>query len=177
METENAQEEVFDFMLERLRAYYLDRDVPADVFDAVSALRPSRPLDFDKRIKAVGTFRALPEAESLAAANKRVGNILKKSELSSDAVINAGLFEVTEEETLYNQLEALKKKTDPLFDAGNYEEALRNLSGLREPVDNFFDNVMVMADDEKVKNNRLALLSQMSSLFLRAADLSRLHQK
>ena len=177
VEAENAQQEVFDFMLERLRAYYLDRDIPVDVFDAVSALRPSRPLDFDKRIKAVGTFRALPEAKSLAAANKRVGNILKKSELRSDAVINAGLFEVEEEETLYNQLEALKRKTDPLFDAGNYEEALRKLSSLREPVDNFFDHVMVMTDNEKVKNNRLALLSQMSSLFLRAADLSRLHQK
>jgi glycyl-tRNA synthetase beta chain len=177
VEAANAQQEVFDFMLERLRAYYLDRDIPVDVFDAVSALRPSRPLDFDKRIKAVGTFRALPEAESLAAANKRVGNILKKSELRSDAVINAGLFEVEEEEALYNQLEALKRKTDPLFDAGDYEEALRKLSSLREPVDNFFDHVMVMTDNEKVKNNRLALLSQMSSLFLRAADLSRLHQK
>lgn len=172
-----VQEEIFDFMLERLRAYYLDRDVPFDVFDAVSALRPSRPLDFDKRIKAVGTFRALPEAKSLAAANKRVGNILKKAELRSDAVINTGLFEVQEEEALYNQLEMLKKKTDPLFDAGDYETALRKLSGLREPVDNFFDHVLVMADDEKVRNNRLALLGQMSSLFLRAADLSRLHQK
>ncbi len=91
-------------------------------------------------------LRALPEAESLAAANKRVGNILKKSELHSDTIINAGLFEVEEEETLYNQLEALKRKTDPLFDAGDYEEALRKLSGLREPVDNFFDHVMVMVD-------------------------------
>jgi glycyl-tRNA synthetase beta chain len=177
VDTSKAENEVFDFMLERLRVYYFNRDVPVDVFDAVSALRPSRPLDFDKRIRAVGTFRALPEAKSLAAANKRVGNILKKAELRSDAVINAGLFEVQEEETLYNQLEALKRKTDPLFDAGDYEEALRKLSALREPVDNFFDHVMVMVDDEKIRNNRLALLSQMSSLFLRAADLSRLHQK
>ena len=173
----STQEEVFDFMLERLRAYYLDRDVPVDVFDAVSALRPGRPLDFDKRIKAVSAFRTLPEAESLAAANKRVGNILKKVELGSGAMINAGLFEVQEEEILYNQLELLKSKTDPLFDAGDYESALRELSGLREAVDNFFDNVMVMADDEKIKNNRIALLIQMSSLFLRAADLSRLQHK
>ena len=119
----------------------------------------------------------MPEAESLAAANKRVSNILKKAELSTDAVINAGLFEVKEEEALYNQLEALKGQVNPLFDAGDYETALRDLSSLREAVDNFFDNVMVMADDENIKNNRIALLSQMSALFLRAADLSRLHQK
>jgi glycyl-tRNA synthetase beta chain len=172
-----AQEEVFEFMLERLRAYYLDRDVPLDVFDAVSALRPARPLDFDKRIKAVSAFRALPEAESLAAANKRVGNILKKAAPGSDAVVNAGLFEVKEEEALYEQLETLKSQVNALFDTGDYEEALRNLSCLREPVDNFFDNVMVMAENEKIRSNRIALLNQMSSLFLRAADLSRLHQK
>lgn len=177
VEAADAQDEVFDFMLERLRAYYLDRDVPVDVFDAVSALRPGRPLDFDKRVKAVSAFRSLPEAESLSAANKRVSNILKKAHIGSDTLINAGLFEVQEEETLYNELEALKSQTDALFDAGDYEAALRNLSGLREPVDKFFDNVMVMAEDENIRNNRIALLSQMSSLFLRAADLSRLHQK
>ncbi len=171
-----VKDEVFGFMLERLRAYYLDRDVPVDVFDAVSALKPSRPLDFDKRIKAVSAFRALPEAKSLAAANKRVGNILKKAEISDSAIINAGLFEVQEEETLYNQLEALKSQTDPLFDAGDYETALCNLSGLREPVDNFFDHVMVMVEDENLRNNRIALLNKMSALFMRAADLSRLHQ-
>jgi glycyl-tRNA synthetase beta chain len=144
------------------------------VFDAVSALRPSRPLDFDRRIKAVAAFRALPEAESLSAANKRVGNILKKADAGA-ASVNAGLFEVQEEETLYNELETLKSRTEPLFDAGDYETALRELSVLREPVDNFFDHVMVMADNESLRNNRIALLNKMSTLFLRAADLSRLH--
>ena len=168
--------EVFEFMLERLRAYYLDRNVPIDVFDAVSALKPPRPLDFDKRIKAVSAFRALPEAESLSAANKRVGNILKKAEAGGAEVVNAGLFEVQQEETLYNELEALKRKTAPMFDAGDYEAALLQLSVLKKPIDDFFDNVMVMTDNVNVRNNRIALLSKMNTLFMRAADLSRLHQ-
>ena len=86
------------------------------------------------------------------------------------------LFEVTEEETLYNQLEQLTSKTDPLFDTGDYETALCHLSSLKQPVDNFFDHVMVMAEDENLRNNRIALLSKMNDLFMRAADLSRLHQ-
>ena len=172
----SARQEIFEFMLERLRAYYLGRDVPVDVFDAVSALKPSRPLDFDRRIKAVTAFRSLPEAKSLSAANKRVGNILKKAEQDDSIVVNAGLFEVQEEETLYNELETLKRKTDPLFDAGDYETALCDLSILRKPVDDFFDNVMVMTDNMNVRNNRIALLNKMNALFMRAADLSRLHQ-
>jgi len=172
----SSKDEVFEFMLERLRAYYHDREVPVDVFDAVSALKPPRPLDFDKRISAVTAFRALPEAESLSAANKRVGNILKKAELGYASVVNAGLFELQQEETLYNELETLKSKTEPLFDSGDYETALRDLSALREPVDDFFDNVMVMTDNMDVRNNRIALLNKMSTLFMRAADLSRLHQ-
>ena len=177
IDTTTAKQEVFEFMLERLRAYYLDREVLADVFDAVSALKPSRPLDFDKRIQAVSAFRSLPEAESLSAANKRVGNILKKAASGGDtAVVNAGLFEVQAEETLYNELESLKRKTEPLFHAGDYETALCDLSVLRKPVDDFFDNVMVMTDNLPVRNNRIALLSSMNALFMRAADLSRLHQ-
>jgi glycyl-tRNA synthetase beta chain len=171
-----SENDVFEFMLERLRAYYHDREVPVDVFDAVSALKPSRPLDFDKRINAVTAFRALPEAESLSAANKRVGNILKKAQLGDASVVNAGLFELQQEETLYNELEALKTRTEPMFDSGNYETALRDLSALRKPVDDFFDHVMVMTDNMDVRNNRIALLNKMSALFMRAADLSRLHQ-
>ena len=177
VDAEKAKTEVFDFMLERLRAYYLDRDVLVDVFDAVSALRPSRPLDFDKRIKAVSAFRALAEAESLAAANKRVGNILKKSATEVAGTVNISLFEEEAEKTLYGELSSLKADVESLFDEGDYEQALRRLSSLREPVDAFFDSVMVMADDEVIKNNRIALLAQMSALFMRAADLSRLHQK
>ena len=177
VDAEKAKAEVFDFMLERLRAYYLDRDVLIDVFEAVSALRPSRPLDFDKRIKAVTAFRALPEAVSLAAANKRVGNILKKSEAEISGSVNEALFEEDAEKTLFAELSSLKSDVETLFDQGDYEQALSKLSSLREPVDAFFDSVMVMADDEAIKNNRIALLAQMHSLFMRAADLSRLHQK
>lgn len=171
-----VQDDVFDYILERLRAYYADNGVTPDVFDAVSALKPSRPLDFDKRIRAVTAFRALPEAESLAAANKRVGNILKKTDISSAVKINTGLFAEDAEKALYEKLNGLRASVDALYDKGDYEKALRKLSALREPVDTFFDKVMVMADDEAIKNNRIALLEQMSALFLRAADLSRLHQ-
>ena len=168
-----AKAEVFDFMLERLRAYYLDRGVAADVFDAVSALRPSRPLDFDRRVKAVQAFRQLPEAESLAAANKRVGNILKKSDVAEQE-IEPALFVEDAEKALYEKLSSLMQTVTPLFDAGDYEAALTELASLREPIDNFFDSVMVNADDEKLKTNRIALLRVMRELFMRAADLSRL---
>lgn len=171
-----VEEEVFDYILERLRAYYSDRDIYVDVFDAVVALKPSRPLDFDKRIQAVTAFRALAEARSLAAANKRVGNILKKSAAVVSASVDESLFEENAETTLFKQITALRVVVEPLFDAGDYEAALKQLSSLREPVDAFFDSVMVMADDEKIKNNRMALLNVMHGLFLRAADLSRLHQ-
>ncbi len=171
-----VEAEVFEYIIERLRAYYLDRGVSADVFDAVSALSPSRPLDFDKRIKAVSAFRELAEAQSLAAANKRVGNILKKSASSNNVTVDESLLAEDAEKKLYETLSSLSQVVEPMFDAGNYEAALTKLSSLRDPVDAFFDSVMVMADDEAVKNNRIALLNTMNQLFLRAADLSRLHQ-
>lgn len=177
VDADKARAEVFDFMLERLRAYYSDREVPIDVFEAVSALRPGRPLDFDQRIKAVSAFRALPEAASLAAANKRVGNILKKSQVAVSGSVDAGLLQEEAEKALHKQLVTLRPEVEALFDAGDYEQALRRLSALREPVDSFFDAVMVMVEDEAIKNNRINLLAQMSALFLRAADLSRLHQQ
>lgn len=174
--TKDIGDDVFDFMLERLRVYYFNLDVPVDVFDAVSALKPSNPLDFDKRIKAVSVFRALPEAESLAAANKRVGNLLKKSDVNTNVVIDESLFEEKEEKVLYSKISSLYESVGPLFDKGEYEEALCELSSLKNPIDDFFDSVMVMVDDEKIRANRIALLNKMSALFLQTADLSRLHQ-
>ena len=176
VDASKVEQDVFDYIIDRLRAYYLDRGIMADVFDAVSAMSPSRPLDFDKRIKAVTAFRGLAEAESLAAANKRVGNILKKSADANNAEVDESLFVEDAEKKLYEVLSGLRETVEPLFDVGNYEEALSKLSSLRDPVDDFFDSVMVMADDESIKNNRIALLSAMNQLFLRAADLSRLHQ-
>jgi glycyl-tRNA synthetase beta chain len=176
VDASKVEQEVFDYILERLRAYYLDRGIMADVFDAVSALSPSRPLDFDKRIRAVTAFRGMAEAESLAAANKRVGNILKKSAAENIMIVDTELLSEDAEKNLYQVLNALSKTVEPMFDSGDYEAALSHLSSLRDPVDAFFDSVMVMADDEAVKNNRIALLNNMNQLFLRAADLSRLHQ-
>lgn len=176
VDASKVEQVVFDYIIERLRAYYLDRGITADVFEAVSALSPSRPLDFDKRIKAVTAFCALPEAESLAAANKRVGNILKKSDSGSTQSVDERLLTEDAEQQLYKALTTLSQIVEPMFDLGDYETALSKLSSLRDPVDAFFDSVMVMADDEAVKNNRIALLSSMHQLFLRAADLSRLHQ-
>ncbi len=166
---------VFDYIVERLRAYYLDQQVPVDVFDAVAALKPSAPLDFDRRVAAVTAFRAMPEAASLAAANKRVGNILKKADTGLPRQVDPALMREAAEQSLYAQLQTLSEAVLPLFEAGEYESALKRLSVLRQPVDDFFDNVMVMVDDEAVKHNRMALLGQMQDLFLRVADLSRLH--
>ncbi len=171
-----VEQDVFDYIIERLRAYYLGHGILADVFDAVSALSPSRPLDFDKRIKAVTIFRGMAEAESLAAANKRVGNILKKSATDTMSSVNEDLFSEAAEKNLFDVLSVLSETVEPLFLSGDYEAALSKLSSLRDPVDAFFDSVMVMADDDAVKNNRIALLNTMNQLFLRAADLSRLHQ-
>ena len=176
VDASKVEQDVFDYILERLRAYYLDRNVTPDVFDAVSALSPSHPLDFDNRIKAVSVFRELAEAESLAAANKRVANILKKSASDNTLMVNESLLIEDAEKKLYATLSALSKTVEPMFDAGDYEAALSQLSSLRDPVDAFFDSVMVMVDDEAIKNNRIALLNTMNQLFLRAADLSRLHQ-
>ena len=176
VDASKVKQDVFDYILERLRAYYLDRKVTPDVFDAVSALSPSHPLDFDNRIKAVSAFRELAEAESLAAANKRVANILKKSASDNTLMVNESLLTEDAEKKLYATLSALSKTVEPMFDAGDYEAALSQLSSLRDPVDAFFDSVMVMTDDEAIKNNRIALLNTMNQLFLRAADLSRLHQ-
>ncbi len=176
VDASKVEQEVFDYIIERLRAYYLDQQVTVDVFDAVSALSPSRPLDFDKRIKAVSAFRELAEAQSLAAANKRVGNILKKSATGTIVAVDKNLLSEDAEKKLYDALNVLSHVVEPMFDSGDYESALSQLSSLRDPVDAFFDSVMVMADDEAIKNNRIALLNTMNQLFLRAADLSRLHQ-
>ena len=164
-------DEVFEFMVERLRAYYNSQDVTAKVFDSVAALQPTSPVDFDLRIKAVNEFVKLPEAESLAAANKRINNILKKNQPDSKIEVDPSLFDGATESTLYDELQALESKTAPLFEAGDYSAALQALAQVRSPVDNYFDEVMVMADDASVRNNRLSMLGNMKSLFSRVADI------
>lgn len=166
--------QVFDFMMGRLKAYYHELKVAPDTFEAVLAQRPTRPLDFDARLKAVTAFRTLAETESLAAANKRIGNILKKTDEAIPGQVDTALLEEDAEKALHQQVETMAETVAPLFKARDYEAALKQLAGLREVVDSFFDAVMVMADDDKVRANRLALLNRLRNLFLEVADLSAL---
>ncbi|WP_308874614.1 glycine--tRNA ligase subunit beta [Thiothrix subterranea] len=161
-----------DYILERLRAYYQEQGIGAELVEAVASLKPTQPLDFDRRVKAVAAFRQLTASGSLAAANKRIGNILKKVEGNLPESVNPALLQLEAEKALASAVQYQENKVLPLFAAGQYEAALLSLAELREPVDKFFDDVMVMADDVDLKNNRLALLNRLRGLFLRVADLS-----
>lgn len=165
-------DEVLDFMLGRFRAWYQDLGHEVDVIQAVLARRPTRPADFDARVRAVSAFRQLEAAAALAAANKRVGNILTKFDGDIPAEVNPALLQDEAEKVLATQLAELSVRLAPLFAAGDYGNALNELASLREGVDSFFDQVMVMADDEAVRLNRLALLNQLRNLFLQIADIS-----
>ena len=166
--------EVFEFMLDRLRAYYASQSISPQIFDSVASVRPTSPLDFDRRVNAVKAFTDLPEAESLAAANKRINNILKKTPVSATDAVDQALFEKDEEKALYTALVAVKPEVESSFSKADYTPALKTLAGLRVPVDSFFDEVMVMADDEATKNNRLALLVELRELFSHVANLGSL---
>lgn len=166
--------DVFDFMMERLRGYFHDKDYQLDEFEAVYGVRPTRPNDFAQRIEAVRLFRSLPEAESLAAANKRIHNILKKVKGELPEKLDRTLLVEAQEKALADAVAGLSDEVHALFDQRDYQAALSKLASLREPVDSFFDHVMVMADDDDLRNNRLALLRSLQMLFLRVADLSRL---
>jgi glycyl-tRNA synthetase beta chain len=173
LENKALEQQLINYMLDRFRARYEDEGVSVDVFLAVSARRPTQPLDFDKRIKAVYAFSQRAEAEALAAANKRVSNILAKQDTDLTKLqINTALLTETAEIELAAQLSELSNTVLPLFNEGDYQSALSLLAGLQTPVDRFFEDVMVMADDLAVRQNRLALLKQLSDLFLRAADIS-----
>lgn len=172
----DTETQVIDFVLARFRTWYQEQGVDIDVIQSVLARRPTRPADFAARINGVAAFKKLDAAEALAAANKRVANILDKNGVSVEAKVDQSLLTETQELELYTQLVSIEKQVEPLVDVGDYAAALSALSQLREPIDSFFDNVMVMADDELVKANRLALLSTLRNLFLRSADISLLAQ-
>ncbi len=171
---ESVTNQVYDFMTERLRAYFTERGVPVEVFLAVQARNPTRPLDFTKRVQAVNEFRKLPEAESLAAANKRINNILKQAEDAIPMKVNDNLFTEDAEWNLAAKLVGLSPRVNEMLKQGDYTSAMKSLAGLRESVDAFFDTVKVMDDDQKVRYNRLALLHSISELFLETADISKL---
>ncbi|MEA2093308.1 MAG: glycine--tRNA ligase subunit beta [Pseudomonadota bacterium] len=166
--------ELFAFMMERLRAWYLDNDYDSDVFAAVLARQPVSPLDFDQRMRAVKAFRNLPESARLAAANKRIRNILRKAETAIPETYDTRLLQEDAEQALAAAISALDAAVTPLFEQREYTTALRKLAALQTPVDRFFDDVMVMTDDSALRDNRLALLNALSDLFLRVADISRL---
>lgn len=165
--------QVFDFVLQRFRAWFQDENIPANVFLAVQARRPSRPLDFQQRIHAVSRFAALEDAEALSAANKRVSNILAKQGVTGSTFeVRHDLLESGPEQALAEIVANKAESIAPLLAKSDYSATLENLAELRPAVDAFFDNVMVMTDDEAVRNNRLALLSQLRGLFLEVADIS-----
>ena len=168
--------DLYAFISDRLRRYFLDRDagLAVETFEAVMVREPESLLDFDRRLAAVQTFARLEQAESLSAANKRIANILRKAGDPDGLKIKKKLLQDEAERALFNALENAREKVRPMIKAGRYAEALNALADLKEPVDLFFDEVMVMTDDEAVKNNRLAILSEIRALFLDVADISRL---
>ncbi len=168
----DAVNDVLDFMMERLRGYYNEQGYRPQLFEAVHALGVTNPLDFDERIKAVKHFSELPEAESLAAANKRISNILKKVEGEQVHPVNPDNLIEPAEKTLYEQIETFSATAQPCFQEGRYTEGLQILAQLKHPVDHFFDSVMVMAEDKQLKSNRIALLTRLRDLFSTVADLS-----
>lgn len=171
---DNTVADVYHFMLERLKGLYVDQGTPLDIFEAVAQVRPHTIADFEHRVRAVTNFRALPEAEALAAANKRIGNILKKAGTEIPERIDPALFELDAERDLFDQIQGVSDRIGPMVAEANYRGILQTLSRLRAVVDRFFDDVMVMADQAEVRDNRLALLKSLSTEFLRVADISQL---
>ena len=168
----NVVEDVVDFMLGRFRAWYQDEGIAVDVIQAVLARRPTRPADFDARVRAVSHFRTLDSAEALAAANKRVSNILAKVEGEISTEIDRSLLVEAEEKALAEQVISLQTELAPAFANGEYQTALDRLASLRETVDNFFEKVMVNAEDANLRRNRQAILNNLRNLFLQVADIS-----
>ena len=191
--------EVRRFMVDRLRAYFADRSIPTDVFNAVLAKEPAKPLDFAMRVRAVEAFRALPEAASLAAANKRIRNILRQAKQggidipdkaddssfrsdperalsgmpdAEDEIVHMRKPPEDAERSLAAMLDGIEPRVRVMLDAGEYTGALASLAGLRDDIDHFFDTVKVMDDDETLRGNRLALLARIGALFMETADIS-----
>ena len=168
---QNVVADVVDFMLGRFRAWYQDEGIAVDVIQAVLARRPTRPADFDARVRAVSHFRTLDSAEALAAANKRVSNILAKADAAIGEINLTACVEPAEK-ALAEAVLALRTEVQPLIAKGDYTAVLDKLANLRTPVDNFFDNVMVNAEDPALRQNRLAILNTLQGLFLQVADIS-----
>ncbi len=167
----NVVDEVVDFMLGRFRAWYESEGIAVDVIQSVLARRPTKPADFDARVRAVSHFRTLDSAEALATANKRVSNILAKADIAIGE-IDLGVCVESAEKTLAEAVIALKGEVQPLIAQGDYTAVLDKLANLRQPIDAFFDGVMVNVEEQTLRQNRLAILSTLQNLFLQVADIS-----
>lgn len=174
LKSQDTAKNVADYIFARLKAYYQDQGIGAEIFQSVLSTSPVSLLDFDKRAKAVVKFKELKEAEDLAAAYKRVNNIQAKSGRNS-ADINESLLQEDAEKKLVEHLKALMPTINDLYQKGEYDKAMLTLAELRDDVDYFFEKVMVNADDEAIKNNRLAILNQLSAVFSKTADISVLY--
>lgn len=172
----SVRESLYEFVTDRLRSYFLDSGAgyTTDMFEAVRARQPASLVDFRERLDAVAEFIRLEPAVSLAAANKRTANILRQAEFANGNGLEAALLTDDAERVLYHAMQSAQKDVAPLIGERRYADSLRRLAELRTPVDSFFDDVMVMTDDEAVRNNRLALLAELRALFLDVADISRL---
>jgi glycyl-tRNA synthetase beta chain len=169
---ENVAQDIMDFIFDRLRSYYADLGISTSIFLAVDAVRPNSPFTFDQQLKAVNHFSKLPEASALAAANKRVANILSKLDSIPAETINKSLLKEPAEINLHKKLLHVEQQTAPLIQKDNFQEALSEMASLQAPLDDFFDSVMVNTDDVELKENRQALLKQIRVLFLQIADIS-----
>ena len=165
---------IYEFIISRLKSYYADKGISAEQFEAVRTCGSPYPLDFDKRIEAVKQFSVMESAESLSSANKRISNILKKVKVDIKINIDESLLTENAEKSLYQTINQLADQVTALTQARDYTQAMKLLSQVHQPVDSFFEEVMVMAEDEKVQQNRLALLNKLYSLFKQIADISRL---
>lgn len=172
IDAEGLQTKVVDFILARFKAWYAEQGIATGVVQAVAANRPTRPADFAARVEAVKSFNTLESAEALAAANKRVANILAKNVFEEEVSFSKDLLQEQAEIALANSLESVEARIQPMLDQSDYTSALVVLAELRQPIDAFFENVMVMADDEATKRNRISLLSRLRGLFLCCADIS-----
>lgn len=173
-DSDSVRGDVLEFIQGRYRAMYQEQGIDTPVILSVLAVNPTRPLDVEQRIQAVAAFRARPEAAALAAANKRVGNILGKLSGAAPDKISEAALQQDEERALFTSLQQAIKDIGPQGQTQDYAAVLGRLAALREPVDAFFDKVMVMADDEGLRNNRLAMLARLRGLFLQVADISEL---
>lgn len=171
---DDTAQQVYAYVLERLRGYYQEQNISPDSVDAVLSCHPASLLDAHKRIDGVETFREWPAAAALAAANKRIHNILKKADQAIPATADPTYFQEAAERALFEAINNSRASVEQQVQASHYSAALETLAGLRESVDEFFDKVMVMAEDAQVRNNRLALLSSLRDLFLQIADVSKL---